>query len=114
MRSRFVVGRAALAVGLVATVSLGVPARASRPVATVVAVANKYAPADVTIAFGTTLKLVNLDRAAHNVVALNGSFHSDTLGGPAVMAVPVEALPPGIYQFYCSVHEQMVGTLHVT
>ena len=85
----------------------------------VVSEANRFAPEQVSIARGDSLELVNVDVAPHNVVskqAKNGKllFTSDTItAGQTAVVKGVEALAPGSYAFYCSIHPQMLGTLAV-
>lgn len=80
-----------------------------------------YQNPDVTIDRGGALNFQNLDFSApHDVTSLeagahNGSlFRSETIDAPET--VPVEgadAAPPGSYDFICSVHPFMTGTLTV-
>jgi plastocyanin len=40
-------------------------------------------------------------------------FKGDIVTGPTVVEYQVPALPAGTYQFVCTVHPNMVGTLSV-
>jgi plastocyanin len=69
------------------------------------------APADTpfTIAFD------NKEAVPHNVEIKDASgvsvFKGDIVTGPTVVNYEVPALPAGTYQFVCTVHPNMVGTL---
>lgn len=81
-----------------------------------------YANPDVTIAQGESLTFWNLDLTApHDVVSLAiGSdfrpvFRSETVGfGTEVPVVGVEKLPAGNFDYICSIHSNMEGTLTVS
>jgi plastocyanin len=79
-----------------------------------------YVPARVTITQGAKLTLVNLDADRHNLTAVrtgrdgNPRFQSTTVGpGETVSVRRVSTLKPGIYLFFCTVHEYQRGTLEV-
>lgn len=80
-----------------------------------------FLPPETEIARGTAVELVNLDPAPHNVTSLvtgtNGSplFWSDTVdvAGQA-MVKGIEGLPPGVYDYVCSVHPAMLGSFVIT
>ena len=84
------------------------------------AIQNRFLPGDLTIAPGDTLTLVNLESSPHDVWSdLTGPsgplFHSETLynAGESAPVVGVSSLEPGAYGFYCSVHEDMRGSIVV-
>lgn len=67
----------------------------------------------LTVAPGATIMVINEDSAQHDVDAVDGeSFETDLLGqGESLtFTAPME---PGSYDFTCSVHPQMLGTLTV-
>jgi plastocyanin len=78
------------------------------------AVATTYATPTVTIQHGQSLSFTNLDVPQHDVRGNNGTFGSALIStaqsGPVT---GVEALSPGSYGFYCSLHRNMTGTLVV-
>src|SRR3954453_14628597 len=80
------------------------------------AAAMNYATPTITIAKGDTLTFTNLDNIAkHDLVDHDGKFGSDLRGGGESGPVRnVEKLPPGSYQFHCSLHSWMQGVLQVT
>jgi polyvinyl alcohol dehydrogenase (cytochrome) len=78
------------------------------------AVASTYATPAVTIQQGQSLTFTNLDAVQHDVDARDGSFESPLVGlGASTPVNGVEALVPGSYAFYCSLHPNMTGTLTV-
>jgi plastocyanin len=78
------------------------------------AVVTTYATPAVTIQQGQSLTFTNLDVAQHDVDARDGSFESPLVGlGASTPVNGVEALAPGSYEFYCSLHPNMTGTLTV-
>jgi plastocyanin len=66
----------------------------------------------LTVAPGTTVEVVNTDAAPHNVTASDGSFETPDLNQDerATFTAPNE---PGRYQFTCTLHPEMTGTLVV-
>ncbi|HVF04145.1 MAG TPA: cupredoxin domain-containing protein [Frankiaceae bacterium] len=113
--------RALLAGLLVAApVSLPPAAQAAPASPVVLSVAQTYAPSDVQVARGSSLTLVNADADRHDITALDEDalgrplFETPVLSpGQAAPVAGVESLPPDTYQFFCSVHEYMRGTVTV-
>ena len=68
--------------------------------------------AELTVRPGSTVRVVNMDAAAHNVTAADGGFATQTLaqGGSATFTAPAA---PGRYAFRCTLHPEMTGTLVV-
>jgi plastocyanin len=66
----------------------------------------------VTVAPGATVEVVNTDAATHNVTAADGGFETPDLaqGASATFTAPST---PGRYEFTCSLHPEMTGTLVV-
>ncbi len=66
----------------------------------------------LTVAPGATVEVVNSDAAPHNVTAADGSFETPDLGQDetATFTAPTE---PGTYEFTCSLHPEMIGSLVV-
>lgn len=78
------------------------------------AAVTTYATPVVFIEQGQSLTFSNFDVAQHDVDARNGSFQSELVGlGGSTPVVGVEALAPGSYEFFCSLHSNMTGTLTV-
>lgn len=90
-----------------------IPAEASSDTVDTVDIEDfTYVPADVTVAAGAEITVANADTAAHTLTARNGEFNTDTVDGEAegTFTAPGE---PGSYDFYCSFHPFMEGTLVV-
>jgi plastocyanin len=112
----------AAAVAALALVLLAVaPAQADQRI--VAAAVIRYVTRTVTIAPGEPLTFLNQDPLLpHNVTARDNApdgtplFGSVTIsGGKETPVVGAEALDPGTYAFYCTVHRaQMNGTLTVS
>ncbi|WP_345604846.1 cupredoxin domain-containing protein [Pseudonocardia adelaidensis] len=66
----------------------------------------------LTVAPGTKVEVVNTDAATHNVTAADGSFETPDLkqGDTATITAPTT---PGRYEFSCTLHPEMTGTLIV-
>ena len=84
----------------------------------IVAVAISYHPGEVTLVQGEVLEFTNLDAAPHDVVALRkGTNGRPAFATPVIRAgetVAIEGLdkiPAGVYDFTCTLHPQMLGTL---
>jgi plastocyanin len=70
-----------------------------------------FSPADVTIKVGQTVTWTNLDGAQHDVVANDGAFKSDLLDTGQTFSFTFPKA--GVFNFYCSIHPQMKGTITV-
>jgi plastocyanin len=112
--------RAVLALPAVLLALLVAPAQADQEV---VAAASKiYVNPDVAIAPGEALTFRNTDVLRHDVTAVDKGpdgkplFASATIdGGTSAAVAGADALPPGSYAFYCSIHPGLMrGTLTVT
>jgi plastocyanin len=66
----------------------------------------------LTVAPGATIEVVNTDAATHNVTAADGSFETPDLqqDDKATITAPTK---PGRYEFSCTLHPEMTGTLIV-
>jgi plastocyanin len=66
----------------------------------------------LTVAPGATVEVVNTDAAPHNVTAADGSFKTSNLNQDekATFTAPTA---PGRYEFTCTLHPEMTGTLIV-
>jgi plastocyanin len=70
-----------------------------------------FAPADLTIAAGTTVTWKNADEEAHRVMALNKGFASPALDTDDSFSHTFAQ--PGVYKYICSIHPYMVGNIVV-
>ena len=82
---------------------------------------SRYSPATLTIAQGQHVTFENGDSTQHSVIsndyAPDGSrlFRSATIDpGASAPVAGTEYLTTGDYAFFCSVHREMHGSLHVT
>ena len=105
--------RSAAIVAAVAALTVVASARADQRVIAA-PFSSGYVNPDVTIAQGEKLSFVNPDVAPHDVTSVDGLFESETVGtGSEVPVTGAESLGPGTYEFVCSVHTYMEGTLTV-
>jgi Plastocyanin len=71
-----------------------------------------FNPADGSVKVGTKVTWTNSDSTAHNVVADDGSFKSETLNqGDSYSFTPTKA---GTFDYVCTFHANMKATLTVT
>jgi plastocyanin len=77
---------------------------------------NRYQNPQVTIDQGERLTFRNTDFANHDVTSKqSGLFASETIGQGATSFVEgSQYLTTGSYDFFCSIHPQMTGTITVT
>ncbi|MBI4906745.1 MAG: cupredoxin domain-containing protein [Acidobacteria bacterium] len=103
-------------------VSLGFPARSQNITLTVtppqgpqtaqVSIQQfQFSPTPVTVAAGGQVRWTNLDGTQHTVVADGGQFSSGVLGNGQTFSTMPAA--PGTYNYHCSIHPSMTGTVIV-
>ena len=75
--------------------------------------AGGFAPNPLTVAVGTTVTWSNTDTASasHDVVADNGAFDSGQFGNGRTFTFTFPT--KGTFQYHCSIHPGMVGTVVV-
>lgn len=76
--------------------------------------ANLFAPAEITVAAGTTIVWVNEDYDSgefHNIIAEDGSFAADNFAPGSAFSLTLST--PGTYRYYCDLHEGMFGAVVV-
>ena len=72
-----------------------------------------YAPADLTVAKGATVKFTNGDSTNHTATATDASaLDTGTIAPGKSKTVSFET--PGTFQYFCSFHPFMKGTITVT
>ncbi|OLP02283.1 hypothetical protein BVU76_11615 [Mycolicibacterium porcinum] len=71
-----------------------------------------FAPATLTVHRGATVTWTNHDEEPHTVAAGDGSFHSPGLDANATFSFTFTR--PGSYDYICSIHPVMHGTVVVT
>jgi plastocyanin len=89
-------------------------APSSNPVTSPTIVIKNFAfqPVSLTVAAGTTIKVINEDQAPHTVTAADKSFDTGTLSGGRSGEFTAPA-KPGTYPYICTIHQYMMGTLIV-
>ena len=78
---------------------------------TVTMIDNEFEPTDPAVAADATLNLVNEGEAAHTFTTDDGSI--DEQVEPGAEASVTVSLEPGTYDFACSFHPEMTGTMTV-
>jgi len=71
-----------------------------------------FVPAKLTVAAGSTVTWTNHDEEPHTVAASDGSFHSPGMDAQASYSHTFSA--PGTFDYVCSIHPFMRGTVVVT
>jgi plastocyanin len=102
---------AALAVALFA-VAASLPATSSRAAETEVKIDNfAFAPQRIVVQAGTTVTWTNADDAPHTVVSTTKLFKSSALDTEDRFSFTFAT--PGTYEYFCSLHPHMTGTVVV-
>jgi plastocyanin len=70
-----------------------------------------FTPMSLTVKAGSTVTWANMDEEPHTVVSNTGLFHSGALDTNESFSFKFDK--PGTYQFACSIHPRMVGTIIV-
>jgi amicyanin len=82
-------------------------------VGTAVSISNfKFNPATLTVPVGATVTWTNQDEEPHTVAGKDGSFHSPGMDTHGTYSFTFTA--PGSYDYFCSIHPFMTGTVVVT
>jgi plastocyanin len=72
----------------------------------------KFNPATLTVPAGTTVTWTNQDEEPHTVAAKDGSFHSPGMDTHGTFSQRFDT--PGSFDYICSIHPFMTGTVVVT
>ena len=92
--------------------STSVPVTASPSLSVEIRVVNfGFEPAEITVAPGTTIVWRNDSPTTHTVTAKNGAFDSGLLEGGKDYSVTLTQ--PGTYEYWCTLHPEMVGRVIV-
>lgn len=70
-----------------------------------------FAPADISVPAGTTVRWTNHDDIPHNVVSSDKLFKSEVLDTNEQFSHTFEK--PGTYTYYCGLHPRMKATITV-
>jgi plastocyanin len=70
-----------------------------------------FQPAEVTVAAGTTVVWRNVSPTTHTVAAKNRSFESEFVEPGGSYSVTLRE--PGVYDYACTLHPEMVGRIIV-
>lgn len=69
----------------------------------------KFSPANLTVAAGDTITFTNMDSAPHTATATGGAFDTGRLSRGESATVTINAA--GSFDYICSVHPRMKGTV---
>jgi plastocyanin len=75
---------------------------------------NRFTPEDIAVAAGSTVTWVNEDYDSgewHDVIAESGAFISESFAPGYTFSVTLTT--PGVYAYYCDLHEGMYGRIFV-
>jgi len=112
--SRFVAHRALMAAvlsGPLIGATLAFAAIAAQETNSVIIDNFTFTPKELTVPVGTTVKWVNHDDIPHTVVDTNKSFRSKPLDTNDTFSFTFATA--GTFNYFCSLHPQMVGKITV-
>lgn len=69
-----------------------------------------FDPASITVKAGSSITFTNNDGTNHTVTADNGKFDQSVSSGKTTAVTITE---PGTYNYHCSIHSSMKGTIIV-
>jgi plastocyanin len=100
------------AIAVLALLAAGGPAAIADPPAPQFLIQGfQFVPTELTVPVGSTVTWINQDEDVHAVASLTKLFRSTALETGASFSFKFEK--PGTYQFACSFHPQMRGTVVV-
>jgi plastocyanin len=100
------------AVAVLALLAAGAPLAIAEPPALQFQIQGlQFVPTELTVPVGSTVTWINRDPDTHAVASLTRLFRSTALDTGASFSFKFEK--PGTYQFACSFHPQMRGTVIV-
>src|SRR5262245_4877714 len=70
-----------------------------------------FQPATLTVKVGTAVNWANAGKTSHTVTADDGTFDSGPIGPGASFSQIFKTA--GTYTYHCSIHPNMIGTIHV-
>jgi plastocyanin len=74
----------------------------------------KFSPSPLTVRQGDVVVFTNLDNSTHTVTAFNLQFDSKNIRNNEHWNLVTANLAPGTYEYRCTLHPSMRGTLIVT
>jgi plastocyanin len=105
------IAAAALQVAVLAGVTV-VPIAAARAADATVKIENfTFAPQNLTVKIGTTVTWDNEDDIPHTIASSTKLFRSNALDTGDKFSFTFTT--PGAYQYFCSLHPHMIGTIVV-
>ena len=109
MRNFFAAAALQLVLLAVPIILPAVPAAAAE---TMVKIDNfTFTPQRITVKAGTTVTWENEDDIAHNIVSTTQLFKSKVLDTDEYFSFTFTT--PGVYEYFCSLHPHMTGTIIV-
>jgi plastocyanin len=109
MNRRFAAAVLVAAFPLAPAAAMAVPAQ---PAETKVRIDNfSFTPLRLTVKAGTTVKWENGDDIPHNIVSTTKVFRSKVLDTAESFSFTFTT--PGVYDYFCSLHPHMTGTIVV-
>lgn len=72
-----------------------------------------FGPTNTVITRGGKVTFTNNDGASHNVTFDTGVYPVSPLASGASVTIDTSSFPPGTYNYHCSLHPSMKGTLTV-
>ena len=84
---------------------------AATPPGSVKVVDYAFSPAEITVRAGETVTWTFADEAGHDVVATDTSFASEVLGSGGTYSFTFPRA--GTFEYFCSIHPSMKGTVVV-
>lgn len=72
-----------------------------------------FSPKTLTVKKGDTIKFTNKDSVAHTATSLTGAFDTGLIAQNQIADLKVSALAAGTYEYKCTPHPTMRGTIIV-
>ncbi|MEB0041827.1 MULTISPECIES: cupredoxin family copper-binding protein [unclassified Pseudomonas] len=70
-----------------------------------------YSPKDLTVPAGTTVTWINDDQVPHTIVGVDKAFHSAALDTGDQYSYTFKVR--GVFEYFCTLHPQMIGRVVV-
>jgi plastocyanin len=71
-------------------------------------------PGPFTFKPGETITVENLDGTEHTLTSADGLFDTGVINAEDGTATFVAPSEPGTYEFFCSIHPEMIGTMIIS